>query len=1041
MPIIAILVHRTEIGLGCRDRATELSSGIAETIRPKWDMMQRSPDRDVEILAQAIALPPEERAAFIERVCGGDLALRRDVEVLLQAHAQAGNFLTQTPPLLALTKEYANTPYEKAGDEIGRYKLLQQIGEGGCGIVFMAEQLEPVHRRVALKVVKPGMDTRSVTARFEAERQALALMDHPNIAQVFDAGATQHGRPYFVMELVRGIKITDYCDQNYLSTSARLEVFMQVCDAVQHAHQKGVIHRDIKPSNILVTATADTKPLPKVIDFGIAKATAGQQLTDKTLFTAFEMLIGTPAYMSPEQATLASADIDTRTDIYSLGILLYELLTGSTPFDTKELLKSGVDEIRKVIREQEPLRPSTRLSRMTPADLTTVAACRNSEPPKLIRTVRGDLDWIVMKAVEKDRTRRYKTANALALDIQRFLSGEAISARPPSVLYKLEKLVLRNRLLFSGIAVIATLLVVSLIAVSASLAKAKADKEKAQIETGKSRQITQFLKNMLEGVGPSVALGRDTAMLRDILDRTAERVGQEMTNRPAVETELRSLIGKIYYEISNYEQAEQMQRRALAINRKLFGPQSAESAQSLDDLGLTLWRTDKPEAEADILEALGIRRKLFGNEHPDVATSLNHLADVYRHGGKPKQAEPLAQEALVVRQKCFGNESLEAAESLRILSILWGDLGRWPESEATARLVLAIRRKHFGPEHHVVAASLADVAWAASHQDKWGEVEALQRETLTMQRKLLGDGHRATIESLRNFCNTLERLGKHAEAEALRRESLNWWARNAGSEAPQTLDQVEWLARSLLDQKKFAESEKLLDKALTPDLLSQPSSAKLLTLQIDLFGRRGQWQEAASAAALAFKHRPTDKSLFGMLAALYLRSDNRAAYDQFCNTLLKTFARTSNIYVAEEVAKSCLFAPSPELDLQPVAQLANSAVEGVAPGHPAVPFFQGSKALSEYRQGHYAEAVEWAKKPLEKRGSYVHGHSYATLAMAYWRLGLKDEARTMLQKGEELAPAVIPEKIAGDPGNAWLAWLFARIQLDEATALIHSEKP
>ena len=339
-----------------------------------------------------------------------------------------------------------------------------------------------------------------------------------------------------------------------------------------------------------------------------------------------------------------------------------------------------------------------------------------------------------------------------------------------------------------------------------------------------------------------------------------------------------------------------------------------------------------------------------------------------------------------------------------------------------------------------MAASLADVAWAASHEDKWAEVEALQREALIMQRKLLGDGHRATIESLRNFCKTLERLGKHAEAEALRRESLNWWARNAGSEAPQTLDQVEWLARSLIDQKRFAESEKLLDKTLTPDLLAQPSSTKLLTLQIDLFGRRGRWQEATSAAALAFKHHPTDKALFGMLAALYLRSGNRGAYDQLCNTLLKTFAGTSNIYVAEEVAKSCLFAPSPELDLHPVARLANSAVEGVVPGHPAVPFFQDSKALSEYRQGRYAEAVEWAKKPLEKRGSYVHGHSYATLAMAFWQLGQKDEAQTMLKKGEELAPTVMPEKIAGDPGNAWLAWLFARVQLDEATALINSEK-
>src|SRR6266404_1794400 len=362
-------------------------------------------------------------------------------------------------------------PTEKPGSRIGRYKLLQKIGEGGCGVVYMAEQEEPVRRRIALKVIKLGMDTKSVIARFEAERQALALMDHPNIAHVFDAGATEHGRPYFVMELVRGIKITDYCDRHSLAMPARLHLFVQVCDAVQHAHQKGIIHRDIKPSNILVTTSAEGKALPKIIDFGIAKATTGHQLTDKTLFTAFEMLIGTPAYMSPEQADIATVDVDTRTDIYSLGVLLYELLTGSTPLDTRELLKAGLDEVRRVIRDQEPVRPSTRLSTMIAADLTTVAQRRKCEPPGLIRAISGDLDWIAMTAMEKDRTRRYGTANGLALDVQRFLSNEAVLARPPSAVYKFRKLVLRNKLLFIGVSVIAVLLFASLIAVSESLAK------------------------------------------------------------------------------------------------------------------------------------------------------------------------------------------------------------------------------------------------------------------------------------------------------------------------------------------------------------------------------------------------------------------------------------------------------------------------------------------------------------------------------------------------------------------------------------------
>src|SRR5208282_3534085 len=366
------------------------------------------------IFDAAIELPPAQRATWLQEACAGDETLRQRVEALLRAHELAGKFMDSPARILKPeTIRLELPPSEKVGDKIGHYKLLQQIGEGGCGVVYMAEQEVPIRRRVALKVIKLGMDTKSVIGRFEAERQALALMDHPNIAKVLDAGATDPGRPYFVMELVRGIKITDYCDQNNLSTQARLDLFMQVCRAVQHAHQKGIIHRDIKPSNILVTVN-DGAAVPKVIDFGIAKATQGK-LTDHTVFTAFEQFLGTPTYMSPEQAEMTSLDIDTRSDIYSLGVLLYELLTGHTPFDAKELLQAGLDEIRRTIREQEPVRPSTRLSTMLGADLTLIAQHRNAEPPKLIHLVRGDLDWIVMKALDKDRTRRYETANGLAM--------------------------------------------------------------------------------------------------------------------------------------------------------------------------------------------------------------------------------------------------------------------------------------------------------------------------------------------------------------------------------------------------------------------------------------------------------------------------------------------------------------------------------------------------------------------------------------------------------------------------------------------------
>ena len=347
---------------------------------------------------------------------------------------------------------------EFIGKCIGPYKLLQRIGEGGCGVVYMAEQEKPVRRRVALKVIKLGMDTKSVVARFEAERQALALMDHPNIARVLDAGATESGRPFFVMELVRGVKITEYCDQNELDTRERLKLFIQVCQAIQHAHQKGVIHRDIKPSNILVTII-DGMPVPKVIDFGIAKAIEGR-LTDNTIFTAYEQFIGTPAYMSPEQATLSGVDVDTRSDIYSLGVLLYELLTGRTPFETNELLESGIDGLRRTLQEREPKRPSAIVTTMHGTALTNMARSRHAEPLKLISLLQGDLDWIVIRTLEKDRARRYETANGLAMDVRRYLDNEPVVARPPSRVYRLQKLVRRNKVTF----IAGTMVVLALVA-------------------------------------------------------------------------------------------------------------------------------------------------------------------------------------------------------------------------------------------------------------------------------------------------------------------------------------------------------------------------------------------------------------------------------------------------------------------------------------------------------------------------------------------------------------------------------------------------
>ena len=438
-------------------------------------MTKTKPQEEALFDAARNLASPAARRAFLDQACTDDPGLRAKVEALLAAEAEAEKFFNDAALSVVLTASGSQeaavkigSPGAKAedgvtevsGTRIGRYKLLQRIGEGGGGVVYMAEQEEPVRRRVALKIIKLGMDTRSVIARFEAERQALAMMDHPNIARVLDAGATDTGRPYFVMELVRGVKITDYCDKNQLDTRRRLDLFIQICQAIQHAHQKGIIHRDIKPSNILITLH-DGVPVPKVIDFGIAKATE-MRLTDKTFFTAYEQIIGTPAYMSPEQAEMSGLDIDTRSDIYSLGVLLYELLTGRTPFDPKKLLQHGLDEMRRTLREQEPQRPSTMLTTLQGKELTKTAEHRQAEPPKLISLLRGDLDWIVMKALEKDRRRRYETANGLAMDINRYLNHEPVVARPPSRFYRFQKLVRRNQVIFTATGAVAVALIIGL---------------------------------------------------------------------------------------------------------------------------------------------------------------------------------------------------------------------------------------------------------------------------------------------------------------------------------------------------------------------------------------------------------------------------------------------------------------------------------------------------------------------------------------------------------------------------------------------------
>ena len=809
--------------------------------------MADSTDRELSIFSEARRLSPAHRVPFLDAACADDMDLRRRIEELLQATDETSTFMETPAAGLLNPGEFSrSTATEKPGDRIGHYQLLEPIGEGGCGIVYRASQDEPVRRNVALKIIKLGMDTKNVIARFEAERQALALMDHPNIARVLDAGATGTGRPYFVMELVNGVKITDFCDQNRLSTRERLELFIQVCYAVQHAHQKGVIHRDIKPSNILVTMT-DGVPVPKIIDFGIAKATRGK-LTDKTFFTALEHFIGTPAYMSPEQADAREVDIDTRSDIYSLGVLLYELLTGRTPFDAKELVNSGLDGIRRSIREQEPAAPSTRLSTMEGSALRDIARHRKADPPQLIHTVRGDLDWIVMKAMEKDRARRYETTVGLALDIRRHLNNEPVAARPPSRVYQFQKLVRRHRLAFTAGAVIVLALAVG-VAVSirasvkehqarleadrqrlqaqanekkaetaqakaeAAQERAEAEYQKAQAEAAKNQQIARFLEDMLDGVGPSVAQGADTRLLKKILDNTSKRIGTDLTNEPDVEADLRNTLGQVYWAIGDLTNAESMHRAAYTLRLNTLGLQAPETAESMEQLSHVLWREGKLDEAAPLAyTGVQIQTDFYGATNLEVARSLDNLAAILNTRGYGAKAVAALRQSLAIKEALLGFDNIEVADTMDDLDgLLLSMHSSEAQAENLGRQALAIREKLLGTNNPIVViAALRMQKIQDDIEGRTADEEATLYKLVTAQTQLYGDAHPDIAQSLNALAFVLKNEGKLAESEAVRRKALAMQQTLLGKDSPELAQTLSNLGQVLIAENKLAEAEPFL---------------------------------------------------------------------------------------------------------------------------------------------------------------------------------------------------------------------------------------
>jgi serine/threonine protein kinase/tetratricopeptide (TPR) repeat protein len=825
---------------------------------------------------------PEDRRHFLDLACQDAAALRRRVEELLEVHARAGSYLNRPLAAPLLTGDYAQAGEgppeagepkagsgEGAGDAIGPYTLLEQVGEGGMGTVWMAQQTDPVRRAVALKVIKPGMGSGQVIARFEAERQALALMDHPNIARVLDAGTSGSGRPFFVMELVKGMPLTKYCDEHRLTPRERLKLFVEVCRGVQHAHQKGVIHRDIKPSNVLV-ALYDGKPVPKVIDFGVAKA-IGQELTEHTLVTGIGTVVGTLEYMSPEQAELTLLDIDTRTDVYSLGALLYELLTGTTPLESKRLRGVGTLEVLRRIREEEPPRPSTRLS--TTAELPSVAASRGLEPRKLCALVKGELDWIVMKALEKDRDRRYETANGLAHDIERYLADEPVLACPPSPWYQLRKFVRRNQGPALAVCLTVLALLAGIVGTTLGLIEARRqahlahqaevaateDRDAAVLAETNNRVVREFLVTHILMVarpsGEPHGLGIDVTVTQALVAAEGE-IGRVFAGQPRAEASAREAIGVTWRNQGRLRRAEPHFVRACELWESELGPDAREALLARHRLGELLTQMGRyPQAVAMLGDVVRRMKAALGADHADTLAALSDLATAHFTAGDRKRARTLLAEVLRLRKghrqperalqliqyasawTSQAPEQLDAGVATRreTVQALQAELGPEHPDTLVARNNLAVdlmiagrpaeairtweeilprQRSRPGAHHSDTLTTVANLGWAYTYYVTPGKAVPLLEQAWDKRKVLLGTTHPDTLTSMLHLGIAYLREGKRPRAVALLEEAVKLHQARFGPDHIDTTHSMSTLAHAYLNSGKVPEAIALAEKVL-----------------------------------------------------------------------------------------------------------------------------------------------------------------------------------------------------------------------------------